>query len=72
MRIRLTRKFADLMDGIDLSRRKAGDIVELSERDAAILLAEGWAEAAPPAHLPRTPQRRIANDSAPRAKRKKR
>ena len=31
------------MDGIDLSRRRVGDLIELSQRDAKILIAEGWA-----------------------------
>ena len=43
VRIRLTRKFANFIDGIDLSRRKAGDLLDLSEREAKVLLAEGWA-----------------------------
>lgn len=48
MRLRLTRKFAARIDGIDLSRCEPGDVIALSADEAAILLAEGWAEAAPP------------------------
>ena len=44
MKVRLTRKFADLINGIDLSRAHTGETLELSQRDAEILLAEGWAE----------------------------
>jgi len=44
MKVRLTRKFADLINGIDLSKAHAGETRELSDREAGILLAEGWAE----------------------------
>jgi hypothetical protein len=44
MRVRVTRKLADLINGIDLSSRHVGDIIELPGRDAEILIAEGWAK----------------------------
>jgi hypothetical protein len=44
MKVRLTRKFADLINGIDLSRAHTGETLDLSQREAEILLAEGWAE----------------------------
>ena len=44
MRIRLTRKFATFLNGLDLSRINVGDIVFLPERDAVMLIREGWAE----------------------------
>ena len=44
MKIRLTRKFADLINGIDLSKAHTGETLDLSPRDAQILMAEGWAE----------------------------
>jgi hypothetical protein len=44
MRVRLTRKFADLINGIDLSKAHEGEMLELTDRDAQMLLAEGWAE----------------------------
>jgi len=44
MKIRLTRKFADLINGIDLSKAHEGETLDLSEREAYLLLAEGWAE----------------------------
>ena len=46
VRIRLTRKFANLLDGIDVSARRAGETIELPAKDAWLLLAEGWAEPA--------------------------
>jgi hypothetical protein len=44
MKIRLTRKFADLINGIDLSKAHAGETLDLSPREAQMLMAEGWAE----------------------------
>ena len=44
LRVRITRKFADHLNGLDLSRVRVGDVLELSERDASMLIREGWAE----------------------------
>jgi hypothetical protein len=44
MKVRLTRKFADLINGIDLSKAHPGETLDLSQREAEILMAEGWAE----------------------------
>jgi hypothetical protein len=44
MKVRLTRKFADLINGIDLSKARTGETLDLSPREAGILMAEGWAE----------------------------
>lgn len=43
----LTRKLAEVIDGIDLSDRRVGDRVPLSRAEARILIAEGWAEPTP-------------------------
>ena len=43
MQVRLTRKFATVINGVDLSRFKVGDILDLRERDAQMLVDEGWA-----------------------------
>jgi hypothetical protein len=45
VKVRLTRKFADILNGIDLSRVRAGEDVELEAREAQMLIAEGWANA---------------------------
>jgi hypothetical protein len=50
MKVRLTRKFAELIDGIDLSHAKQGDTLDLSARDALTLIAEGWAAPVPSSH----------------------
>lgn len=43
MRVRLVRKLADWLDGIDLSRFTAGDVIDLADLQARIVIAEGWA-----------------------------
>jgi hypothetical protein len=42
-RIRLVRKLADSLDGVDVSGFNEGDVLRLPEEDAALLIAEGWA-----------------------------
>ena len=44
MYVRLTRKLADSLDGIDVSRVMVGDVIELADAEAAMLISEGWAE----------------------------
>jgi hypothetical protein len=44
MRIRLTRKLADYLDGIDLSEYRPGDVISMSTAQTRLLIAEGWAE----------------------------
>ena len=41
--LRLTKKLAEKVDGIDLSRFRKGDKISLPPRDAMLLVAEGWA-----------------------------
>jgi hypothetical protein len=43
MRIRLTRKLSQSLNGVDISRQSVGDVIDLPRRDAELLLAEGWA-----------------------------
>jgi hypothetical protein len=42
MQVRLKRKLAERIDGIDLSNHDVGDVIELPERKARMLVAEGW------------------------------
>ena len=42
--VRLSRKLAEQIDGIDLSGHDVGDVLCLSPHDAALLIAEAWAE----------------------------
>jgi hypothetical protein len=41
--IRLTKKLADVMNGIDVSGVNVGDIAELPEAAARMMIEEGWA-----------------------------
>lgn len=43
MRVRLTRKLAERLDGVDLTEYKVGDILNLTTSDAQLLVAEQWA-----------------------------
>jgi len=42
--VRLTRKYAEMIDGVDLADANVGDELRLSTHDADMLIAEGWAE----------------------------
>ena len=44
MRVRLTRRLAEQIDGIDLSHHHVGETFDLSTRNARLLIAEGWGE----------------------------
>jgi hypothetical protein len=43
MRVRLVKKFADKIDGVDLSEHSVGARLQMKDRDAQLLIAEGWA-----------------------------
>jgi hypothetical protein len=71
MFVRLTAKLAEVVNGVDLSRYREGDIVELPERDCHMLIAERWAElvTVPPASLQarwRPDARAVVADRKPR------
>jgi hypothetical protein len=42
MKVVLTQKLADSMDGVDVSNREVGDVIDLPSHEANILIAEGW------------------------------
>jgi hypothetical protein len=44
VRVRLIRKFAECLNGVDLSKHRVGDSLDLCPKDARMLVAEGWAE----------------------------
>ncbi len=48
MRVKLVRKFANVLNGVDLSKISVGDVLDLMPYQARMLILEGWAEAAPP------------------------
>lgn len=43
VKVRLTRKFAQVINGIDLTHVDAGEQIDLTPREAELLVAEGWA-----------------------------
>jgi hypothetical protein len=45
-RVRLIRKLALSMNGVDVSRVEVGDTVELDESQAKMMIELGWAEPA--------------------------
>jgi len=45
MQIRLTRKLANYLDGIDVSQYRVGDLLDIPKREAELLIAERWAAA---------------------------
>jgi hypothetical protein len=44
LHIRLTRKLATNLNGLDLSEVKVGDVIYLPVDQAVMLILEGWAE----------------------------
>jgi hypothetical protein len=48
MRVRITRKFAEWIDGVDLSHHRVGDVMEVTRHEAELLVAEDWAVQVPP------------------------
>jgi len=43
MRIRLTKKFANVLNGVDLTQARVGRLMTVPDRDGEMLIAEGWA-----------------------------
>ena len=46
MFVRLKIKLANVMDGVDVSHVRAGDVTNLPDEQADVLIAERWAEPA--------------------------
>jgi hypothetical protein len=44
MYVRLTRKPAEYLNGVNVSRYEVGHQIEVTKEQAAMLIAEGWAE----------------------------
>ena len=44
MHIRLTRKLANHLDGVDVTDVNEGDVIDLPRLEAQLLIAERWAE----------------------------
>jgi hypothetical protein len=72
MRIRLTQKFADMLNGIDLRCRRVGDTWELPDEDAHVLIAEAWAVACAATDVHSTFRSAAPNRSIAHAKKRRR
>ena len=44
IKIRLIRKLAPVINGVDLTMYRVGDVIELPRATAVMLILEGWAE----------------------------
>jgi hypothetical protein len=65
MKIRLTRKLADSIDGVDLSRKKVGRVINVARHDAQLLIAEGWGRPVDSIGERRSGMREWADDRPP-------
>ena len=66
MKVRLTRKLAPFVDGIDLSGHEVGDVFDLPPEDARLVIAEDWAvPERRMSHNGSSPYRRRAGDQRP-------
>jgi hypothetical protein len=67
MRVRLVRKFAETIDGVDLRGHQVDEVFDVSPKDARLLMAEEWAIAERrSADLPHRVERRSSSQSADR------
>ena len=62
MKIRLIRKLAEKVNGVDLSRHHEGEIFDLPPHEALLLVAEDWAVL--------MPERAHADDRSSRKKKR--
>jgi hypothetical protein len=65
MLVRLMRKLAPVLNGVDLSEFQVGDVLDLSKPMAWMLVAEGWADyepSRPMSSLPHRPSRASVTD----------
>jgi hypothetical protein len=69
--VRLLRKFAEHIDGVNLEKATVGDRLDLPSRDANILIAEGWAVHVDDERLERLLPRALAADASGRARKKR-
>ena len=62
MKVRLTRKHAEQIDGIDLSGHEVGDTLDLPTDQARLIVAEDWAHHDRRSHSVATEHKRRADD----------
>jgi hypothetical protein len=61
-RVRLTRKLALVLNGVDVSRFSVGDVFEVTAEQADMLVENGWAEAVPMDLVPVEPSRKASQN----------
>jgi hypothetical protein len=61
MKVVLTRKLAESMDGINVAAHQVGDVLDLEPSEARLLVAERWA----------TPERRREGGTPPATERRR-
>jgi hypothetical protein len=44
VQVRLTQKLANKLDGVDVTTSQVGDVLDLPDSEATVLIVEGWAE----------------------------
>ena len=44
MKVKLVKKLADVLNGVDLTKVGVGDTLDLKSHQAVLLIREGWAE----------------------------
>ena len=66
----MTRKYAEVIDGVNLEHAAVGDRIELSKREADMLIAEGWAERSDEKPVRLLPRRANAADHSRRPRKK--
>ena len=58
MRVRLVKKYAESIDGVDLSGHAVGATLRVEQRAAELLIAEGWA-------VPAVKKKKVATHISP-------
>jgi hypothetical protein len=69
--IRLTRKLADALNGLDLRAYRVGQVLNLTDPIAQMLVAERWAEEVVPFDLRATADERFNLDQSRKKKKNK-
>lgn len=68
MRIRLTRKLANVLNGVDLTHCRVGNVLDVELSTAQMLVAEEWAEPVEPnrdSAVNRSPRTPLNSSSSP-------
>ena len=65
MKVRLVKKFAERVDGIDLRGHRPGETLDLPRSEASLLIAEQWALPDRREQNCPTPERRREADYSP-------